>query len=83
MQLGLTYELNLDLLIVKRSVYGVLDLLGDIGGLAGSLKSLFFSLTIILQYKAAIAYVSHHTFLTKHTDENEGVEIQNVSQVQP
>ena len=61
-QMALTYERSLDLLIVKRKVYGLLDLLGDVGGLASSLKSLFFSLILVFQYKAALTYVSNHTY---------------------
>ena len=40
-QLAITYELNRDLKIVSRKVYGILDWLGDIGGLAGALQALF------------------------------------------
>lgn len=68
-QLALEYELNFELLVVKRSVYSLLDLLGDIGGLAGSLYSFFFALIIIMQYKAAISAVSNHTFMIRDGDE--------------
>lgn len=37
LQLSLTFELSYDLQIVKRQVYSLLDLLGDLGGLASSL----------------------------------------------
>ena len=57
-QIAITYELNRDLKIVRRKVYGLLDFLGDIGGLAGALKGLFASLIVIFQYKEAINYVS-------------------------
>jgi len=63
--MALSYELSPDLKIVKRKVYGLLDLLGDIGGLASSLKSLFFALILVFQYKAAVSYVSNHTFLVE------------------
>ena len=32
---------------IQRRVYGILDLLGDVGGLAGSLYTLFFALIIV------------------------------------
>ena len=48
LQMMVTYEMNRDLFIIKRKVYTVLDFLGDIGGLAGALKSLFFVLVIVL-----------------------------------
>ena len=47
-QMAVTYELNRDLKIIKRKVYGFLDLLGDIGGLSGSLYSIFFAAIIVL-----------------------------------
>ena len=46
--MGVTYELNRDLKIIRRKVYGFLDLLGDIGGLSGSLYSIFFAAIIVL-----------------------------------
>ena len=67
-QLALTYELSPDLNVIQRQVYGMLDLLGDLGGLAGSLYTLFFSLIIILQYKAAVSYVSNHTYLVREEE---------------
>ena len=68
-QLALTFELSPDLLVIKRQVYGVLDLLGDLGGLASSLNTTFQGLIIVFQYKAAVSYVSNRTFLVK-ADEN-------------
>ena len=38
---AITYELNRDLRTIRRKVYGILDLAGDIGGLAGALIALF------------------------------------------
>lgn len=64
-QLAITYELSSDLRVVKRQVYGLLDLLGDLGGLASSLYSLFFALITVFQYKAAVSYVTNHTFLVR------------------
>ena len=46
-QLGITYELNRNLKTVKRKVYGILDWLGDIGGLAGALHAIFFGAILI------------------------------------
>ena len=60
-----------DLLILKRKVYGLLDLLGDIGGLASSLKSAFFALITVFQYKAAMSYVGNHTYLAEKEIGNE------------
>ena len=55
---------------IQRRVYGILDLLGDVGGLAGSLYTLFFALIIVFQYKAALTYVSQHTYQIRDGDEN-------------
>ena len=57
-QLAITYELDRDLRIIRRTVYSLLDLLGDIGGLAGALRALFIITVTIFQYKAVISYVS-------------------------
>ena len=57
--------------IVQRKVYGLLDLLGDLGGLASSLKALFSVAIGIFQYKAAVTYVANHTFLIRDGDEKE------------
>ena len=69
-QLAITYELDRDLQTISRKVYGILDWLGDIGGLAGALKALFTALIIVFQYKAAISYVSNHTYLIKDGEED-------------
>lgn len=68
-QLAITYELNRDLSIIRRKVYGILDFLGDIGGLAGALRALFATLVIFFQYKVVLNYVSNHTFLIRDGDE--------------
>ena len=68
-QLAITYELSQDLTIIRRKVYNLLDLLGDIGGLAGALRALFTVAVIIFQYKAVIGYVGQHTYLIRDGDE--------------
>jgi len=60
--MAITYELDRDLVVIRRQVFGLLDWLGAIGGLAGALRGLFGVLIIVFQYKAAIAYVGHHTY---------------------
>lgn len=50
-QFAFAYEISQDLQIRNRKVYGLLDLLGDVGGLAASLKTLFILLVAILQFK--------------------------------
>ena len=70
-QLAVTYELSRDLRIIRRSVYSILDLLGDIGGLAGALRALFSFAVIIFQYKAVISYISQHTYLIRDGDEKD------------
>ena len=47
-QIAVTYELNRDLKIIRRKVYGFLDLLADLGGLSGSLYSIFLVAVIVL-----------------------------------
>ena len=67
----ITYELNRDLLVIKRKVYGIGDFLADIGGLYGALTGLFAALIIVFQYKAYISYVSDETYLIRDGDELE------------
>lgn len=47
-QMIISYEFKQDLRVISRKVYGFLDLLGDIGGLAGSLYSSFMLLIVVL-----------------------------------
>ena len=69
--MAISYELDRDLNMIRRKVYGFLDLLAAIGGLAGSLFSLFSATLLILQYRAVISYVSNRLFLIKDGDEKE------------
>ena len=68
-QLAITYELSRDLNVIRRQVYGILDFLGDIGGLTGALRGLFAVVVLIFQYKVSLNYVSNHTFLIRDGDE--------------
>ena len=61
-QFAINYEFNRDLSLIRRKVYGILDFLSDMGGLSGALKSLFALVILIFQWKAAINYVSNHTY---------------------
>ena len=75
---SITYELNRDLKVIRRKVYGIGDFLGDLGGLYGALTGLFGALIIIFQFKAYISYVSDETYLIRDGDEleiNGGVSI--------
>ena len=47
----LTFEVNMDQLVVTRSTYTVLDLLSDIGGIQGILASILSIPLICLNYK--------------------------------
>ena len=67
--MAVTYELSRDLKIVRRKVYGILDFLGDMGGLAGALQALFAAIIIIFQYKVSINYISNRTYLIRDGDE--------------
>ena len=57
-QLAVTYELNRDLRIIKRTVYNFLDLLGEIGGLAGALHAGFTVTVLVFQYRSVTSYIS-------------------------
>ena len=66
---AITYELNRDLRTIKRKVYGVLDFLGDVGGLAAALMGLFKLGIRIFQYKTTINYVGNFLYLIRDGDE--------------
>ena len=69
--MAVSYELDQDLQVIRRKVYGFLDLLAAIGGLTGSLYSLFFAFILLMQYKIVISYVSNRLFLIKDGDEKD------------
>jgi len=46
--MAITYGLDPDLRIINRKVYGLLECLSDIGGLAGALFSLCLAFVFIL-----------------------------------
>ena len=68
-QMAITYEFSRDLTVTRRKVYGFLDFMGDLGGLAGALHASLSAAIIILQYRAAMSYVSNHLYLIKDGDE--------------
>ena len=74
-QLAITYEFKRDLQVIRRKVYGFLDWMGDIGGLAGALHATFTAAIIVFQYKAVISYVSNHVFLIRDGDENDSMRV--------
>ena len=47
-QLAITYEFSRDLVVIKRKVYGFLEFMSDLGGLAGALHGSFASALIVL-----------------------------------
>ena len=46
-QIAITYEFSRDLRQLKRKVYSIMDWLGDIGGLAGSLYALLGVIVLV------------------------------------
>ena len=47
-QIAVTYELNRETKIMRRKVYGFLDILADLGGLTVSLYSIFSVAVIVV-----------------------------------
>ena len=80
-QMAVTYEFSRDLTVTRRKVYGFLDFMGDLGGLASSLHASLSLTIIILQYRAAMSYVSNHTYLIQDGDELDSVSKANSKQI--
>ena len=55
----------------NRSVYSILDYIGDIGGLAGAVFSIFSTLVLLLQWKTTINYTGNHLYLIREGEEKE------------
>lgn len=68
-QFAVTYELSLDLHVINRKVYGLLDFLGDIGGLTGSLRAIFTLAIMVFQHKAALNETATRSYLIKDGEE--------------
>ena len=77
-QSAVTFELNRDLRVVKRKVYMIMDWLGDIGGLSGSLYAMVGVFVAIFQYKVVYNYIATNTYRVKKN--NYEVENFNISQ---
>ena len=62
MHIAVTYSLNLDKVIIKRSVYNVLDMLGDIGGLQFALIIILTFALMLLQFNKMDNYLVSEMF---------------------
>lgn len=64
--------MNLDLQKVDRHVYSMLDMLGDIGGLAGSLHAFAAASIGLIMYQSVNSYLSDSLYSFKrYKKENE------------
>ena len=57
--------MNLDLTVIDRQVYNVLDFLGDIGGLAEALIYIFSFILAILNYEKFTTMLNRHLYRTR------------------
>ena len=53
----ISYERDLNLRVVERTTYGILDMLGDVGGVSGMFFSIGLFLVNILQFQAFENYM--------------------------
>ena len=58
----LSYEMNLDLLTIKRTYYSLLDVLADIGGLFSIALETFAIILVILNYQHIENYMTVNLF---------------------
>ena len=59
----MTYEKDLDLTVIDRQVYSVLDLLGDVGGLAEALMYIGAFILAFLHYGKFDNMLISHLYL--------------------
>ena len=57
-----SYEMSTDRTTVKRKIYGFLDYIGSLGGLAGALSSACRFVILLLQFRALHQYLTPHLF---------------------
>ena len=67
-QNSITYEMSLDKNIYIREVYTFLDLMGDLGGLAGALTPIFAGIVKLCQYEGAYQFVMHDMFIDRNNN---------------
>ena len=65
---AVTYEMNLDLLVTERTVYGFLDWIGNIGGLYDGLRLFFAIIVGFWNYKFYQSYLISHLFKIESND---------------
>ena len=58
----LSFEMNLDLLTIKRTYYSLLDVLADVGGLMSVTLQTFAICILILNYKHVENYMAVNLF---------------------
>ena len=62
---GIVYEINLDRRRIQRSVYSLLDWIGDVGGLLEAMFVILSVLIVIYQYKTFEIYMIQNLFKLK------------------
>ena len=67
----IVFEINLNLKRLRRSVYSVLDWIGDIGGLFEALSIIFGMLIGMYHYKTFEQYMAKKLFMWKQFKNDE------------
>ena len=65
MPVEINISLSLDEKKTSRSVYSLLDFLGDIGGLFGALNAIFGGIVITLQFNGLLQYITPNMYKVK------------------
>ena len=69
----MTFELSRDLRLIKREVYSIMDWLGNIGGLTGSLYGLFGAAVMVFEYQSMFTELTRDAYLIgQNEDRNQG-----------
>jgi len=70
---GLYFEINSDLIINKRSIYNVLDFLGDVGGLREALLAIGQLVLLLCGQSSLSGYLVSKVFQTPGPRERAGI----------
>ena len=68
-QFGVVYEMSLDMIAYKRTVYSTMDWVSDIGGLSSAMTAVFALMLKLLKFQAVDFYLISRLYKRKTLEE--------------